>query len=390
MELSQGYKQTHIGIIPLDWDVLKFTDCADLKHGFQFREEHFSNDGIKVVKIGTLQYNGKLDFSSATFVDTTSLPKFSNFTLANGDVLMALTGATLGKCSIVDSNEVLLQNYRVGNFFNKPRCIKNYVYLLLESDFIQKKFRKLVNEAAQPNIGKGDFDKFYVPLPPTLSEQTAIATTIADANDFIATLQKLITKKRNIKQGAMQKLLQPKEGWEVKKLGEIFYITAGGDLDVQNFSMIKDEKYSFPIYSNALTNKGLYGYTSEFRQNENTITVTARGQVGVAIPRHHKYCAIGRVIMLNPKTQLDINFITECINNFIKFSNESTGVPQLTAPKISKSEVTIPDVKEQTRIASVLFDMDEEIISLETKLAKYRNIKLAMMQNLLTGKIRLV
>jgi type I restriction enzyme S subunit len=229
----------------------------------------------------------------------------------------------------------------------------------------------------------------FIPIPPTLAEQTAIATALSDADGLITGLEKLIAKKRNIKQGAMQQLLQPKEGWEVKKLGEVFTITAGGDLDVKNFSLITDEKYCYPIYSNALMNKGLYGFTSEYRQIENTITVTARGQVGVANPRDHKYTAIGRVIMLNPIIELNINFITECINNFIKFNNESTGVPQLTAPQISKYEIIIPDYKEQTQIAKILSDMDAEISALEQKLDKYKKIKLGMMQELLTGKTRL-
>jgi type I restriction enzyme S subunit len=229
-----------------------------------------------------------------------------------------------------------------------------------------------------------------IPIPRIKSEQTAIATALSDADALISGLEKLIAKKRYIKQGAMQKLLQPKEGWEVKKLGEVFIITAGGDLDVGNFSLIEDDKYCYPIYSNALTNKGLYGYTSQYKQFENTITVTARGQVGVAVPRDHKYCAIGRVLMLTPSIELDINFISECINNYIEFSNESTGVPQLTAPQISKYEITIPEFKEQTRIATILSDMDAEINALETKLEKYRKVKLGMMQNLLTGKIRLV
>ncbi len=69
MELvAKKYKQTEVGLIPSDWEVKCFTDCATLKHGFQFREEHFSTDGIKVVKIGTLKYNGQLDFNNVTYV----------------------------------------------------------------------------------------------------------------------------------------------------------------------------------------------------------------------------------------------------------------------------------------------------------------------------------
>ncbi|MBK6544557.1 MAG: restriction endonuclease subunit S [Saprospiraceae bacterium] len=205
---------------------MKFTDCADLKHGFQFREEHFSENGVKVTKIGSLINGGGLDFKDVTFIPFDKLKQFSNFTLNKGDVLMALTGATLGKVSKVDTDEIILQNYRVGNFLNKSNSTKEYIYCLLQSPYIQDTIKKLVNEAAQPNLGKGDFDKFTIPLPPTKAEQTAIATALSDTDNYITHLEKLIAKKRLIKQGAMQELLKPKEGWKAKTLGELCELTS--------------------------------------------------------------------------------------------------------------------------------------------------------------------
>ena len=229
-----------------------------------------------------------------------------------------------------------------------------------------------------------------IPLPPTKAEQTAIATTLSDADALIQSLEKFIAKKRHIKQGAMQELLKPKDGWVVKKLGEIFSITAGGDLRKDEFSSVNDERYCYPIYSNALTNAGLYGYCSSYDHHANCITVTARGTVGFANSRDHKFSAIGRLLILKPIEKLNCVFIAEYINLKVEFANESTGVPQLTAPQISKYEVVIPDYTEQTRIATILSDMDAEISALESKLAKYKHVKQGMMQNLLTGKIRLV
>ena len=94
--------------------------------------------------------------------------------------------------------------------------------------------------------------------------------------------------------------------------------------------------------------------------------------------------------MLHPKREIDGRFIAEVINHQITFAIESTGVPQLTAPQISNYSIPVPSFTEQTAIVCILSDMDAEINELEVKLEKVRQIKQGMMQNLLTGKIRLV
>ena len=389
MVIKEGYKQTEIGVIPMDWEVKKLRDIGKFSKGQGIRKDDSQSGEIPCVRYGEL-YTRHNDYIKQFYSFISKEISLTSRRLKFGDILFAGSGETkeeIGKCvAFVDDIEA----YSGGDIVLLSPINQSSLYLgfLLNAPFIQKQKASRGQGDAVVHISASQLENISIPIP-TLTEQTAIANALSDADGLITGLEKLIAKKRNIKQGVMQQLLQPKDGWEVKKLGEIFTITAGGDLDVNNFSLITDEKYCYPIYSNALTNKGLYGFTSEYRQIENTITVTARGQVGVANPRDHKYTAIGRVIMLNPIIELNINFITECINNFIKFNNESTGVPQLTAPQISKYEIIIPDYKEQTQIAKILSDMDAEISSLEQKLEKYKKVKLGMMQELLTGKTRL-
>jgi type I restriction enzyme S subunit len=134
----------------------------------------------------------------------------------------------------------------------------------------------------------------------------------------------------------------------------------------------------------------LYGFSEIYRHEENCITVTARGMVGVANKRDHKFDAIGRVLILRPISAISCFFMSEFINHKIEFSIESTGVPQLTAPQISKYEIKFPIKEKQTHIATILSEMDSEIEALEKKRAKYQLLKQGLMQNLLTGKIRLI
>jgi type I restriction enzyme S subunit len=176
------------------------------------------------------------------------------------------------------------------------------------------------------------------------------------------------------------------EDWEVKKLGEVFNITAGGDFKKSQSSNYKNEKFVYPIYSNSLSNNGLYGYANYYTNEAGAITITARGTIGKAKYRDHKFTAIGRVLVLNPKNDIDGFYISEFINNRIKFILEVTGVPQLTAPQVSKYHVVLPPLPEQRAIAQVLSDTDALIEKLEQLIAKKRNIKTAAMQQLLKPK----
>jgi type I restriction enzyme S subunit len=278
-----------------------------------------------------------------------------------------------------------------------------HTFLLRDKGFYQNNFRGPIlnsyNAKAQfyrlavgmkvYGVSKQQLKTVVLPIP-AKSEQIAIASALLDADAYINSLEKLIEKKRQIKKGTIQEMLKPKENWEVKKLGDIFDIYAGGDLDKINFSSIKDEIFKYPIYSNSLSNCGLYGYSSIYTNNGNSITVTARGDVGHANFRKYKYSAIGRVLILNPKNNFDPQFFTYFINHKIKFAVESTGVPQLTAPQISIYEVSFPNLNEQIRISNLFLDMDKEIEFLEITLDKAQAVKKGMMQNLLTGKIRLV
>ncbi len=180
------------------------------------------------------------------------------------------------------------------------------------------------------------------------------------------------------------------EDWEIDYLESLFDISAGGDLDKEHFSPNQDDKYRYPIYANALSDDGLYGYSEIFNYGPEKITVTARGDVGTAVYRATSFNAIGRLLVLSPKKQLNLKFLSEYLNNYVEFALESTGVPQLTAPQISKYQVAFPPTKaEQEAIAEALSDADALIASLERLIAKKRQLKQGAMQELLTGKKRL-
>jgi type I restriction enzyme S subunit len=179
------------------------------------------------------------------------------------------------------------------------------------------------------------------------------------------------------------------EDWDVLPFKELFKISAGGDLNPRLSSSDQDEIHYFPIYSNALTDRGLYGYCSYADHPAHSITITARGTLGVATYRDHQYSAIGRVLVLEPKQKAVGRFFAELINNRINFAIESTGVPQLTAPQIGGYSLVLPPYSDQWAIATVVSDVNALVGALEKLIAKKRDLKLAAMQQLLTGQTRL-
>lgn len=179
------------------------------------------------------------------------------------------------------------------------------------------------------------------------------------------------------------------ENWEVKRLGDCFDICAGRDLIKETYSPKQTVKHQYPIFSNSLENKGLYGYTSTPRHKANSITITGRGSLGHAEYREQDFDAIIRLLVLTPKIEISCELITNYINFSQPFIYESTGVPQLTAPQIQNTKLLLPPYEEQLRIMDVLHNWDTAIKKQTTLIEKLTLRKRGLMQQLLTGKKRL-
>ena len=169
--------------------------------------------------------------------------------------------------------------------------------------------------------------------------------------------------------------------WEKISLGEIFTISAGGDLDKSKSADKPNESCPYPVYSNSLQNKGLFGYASYYKVEGNTFTVTGRGDVGHAVARHEKYVPIVRLLVCKPKFGDNVDFFAEQVN-LAKFASESTGVPQLTAPKLKELKVSRPSIAEQRKIAECLDAINDVIALSKAELEKWRELKKGLLQQL--------
>ncbi|BBE16292.1 type I restriction-modification system, specificity subunit S [Aquipluma nitroreducens] len=206
------YKESELGMIPKEWEVKRFGDFVHLIHGFQFRDYDFTENGIPIVKIGQIKPEN-VDLSNCSFISKNRIDEFRSIIIRNGDVLMALTGATLGKaCQVKKLKNDVLQNYRVGRFEpkNLDEIHKGFLYYTLTTrQFLNQVFSK-VNAGAQGNIGKSDFEKPLFKMP-DINEQRRIFDRLESLNHKLESEETLLQKYQSIKRGLMGDLLGGKK-----------------------------------------------------------------------------------------------------------------------------------------------------------------------------------
>jgi len=179
-----------IGEIPEHWKESQFKNFIKLRHGFQFRENDFTDFGIKIVKITQLHKDGFLDISNCSTIDETRIDSFKDIIIEENDILMCLTGGTIGKIIKVGKvTEPLLQNYRVGHFstINCNVMSNDYLFYLMSSQVILGQILYDVRETGQPNIGLEDMNRMRICIPP-FPEQHQIVIYLDEKTTFIDTL----------------------------------------------------------------------------------------------------------------------------------------------------------------------------------------------------------
>jgi len=399
MELKKGYKQTEVGVIPSDWEVKKLGEYLLKKpdYGINAPAVPLFDALPTYIRITDISDDGLFIKNDNVSVNH---PQAELYFLEKGDLVFARTGASVGKTYLYNQEDgkLVFAGFLIRVRPRQKILDSNYLKFFTQTSLYWNWVGVNSMRSGQPGINGHEYSQLPIPLPPTIAEQTAIAAALSDADALIQSLEKLIAKKRLIKQGAMQKLLKPKEGWVVKKLGEIAFFTNGkaheqfiddaGDYIVVNSKFISTEGEVFKNASISLCPLNIGGITMVMSDIPNGKALAKC----FIIPKSGKYTLNQRICALRTET-LDTIFLTFVINRnkyFLAFDS-GTGQTNLKKQDVLECPINLPPTKkEQIAIAKVLSDMDAEISVLETKLSKYKHIKQGMMQNLLTGKIRLV
>lgn len=164
--------------------------------------------------------------------------------------------------------------------------------------------------------------------------------------------------------------------WEEDRIADIVKISAGGDVDKVKLK----ESGKYPVIANALTNKGIVGFYDDYKVKAPAVTVTGRGDVGYAVARHENFTPIVRLLTLQSE-KIDVDYLENQINS-MRILNESTGVPQLTAPQLGNYKVYHPKIEEQSAIGTLFRILDDLLSSYKDNLANYQYLKATMLSKM--------
>ncbi|MDN5940925.1 MAG: restriction endonuclease subunit S [Nitrospira sp.] len=408
MEVKPGYRKTDVGVIPEDWVVSKFGTCATFKtgpFGSALHQSDYVDGGVPVINPMQI-VGGKIQPTPSMAITEQAARKLSEFRLSAGNVIIGRRGE-MGRCAFVRAEE---HGWLCGTgsmiIRTGPSLDARFIQRVLSSPPIIAEIENASVGSTMINLNQGTLGNLLVPLPSTKAEQEVIAETLSDADALIESLEQLLTKKRQLKQGGMQELLTGKKRlpgfsgkWEVKEFGEVAllrreridprrtgpkefcieleHIEQGTGCLVGNTATSEDSSLKSVFYKDDVLFGKLRAYLRKY---------WLASQEGV--------CSTEIWVLVAKQSLLIPQFLFQLVkaDRFIEGASSAYGthMPRSDWNVVKSFEVMLPSLPEQTAIATILSDMDAEIAALEAKLAKARQIKQGMMQELLTGRIRLV
>jgi len=416
-----GFKQTEVGIIPQEWQVLTIDeaiaskmilDQMDGNHGELYPKSHeFKDDGIPYVG-ATDFYSGKIDYKHCKRLPLKRAKLFKKGVAKDGDVLFA-HNATVGPSSIVETHEDFIIISTTATYYrcNSEQIKNTYLLNFFRSKLFENQYSSVMSQSTRNQVPILAQRKFYLALP-HIKEQTAIANALSDVDALLAELEKLIAKKQAIITATMQQLLTGKtrlpqfatysegekqgqqkdtksselgeipENWVVATIGDFAPLQRGFDLTNSD----RREGIYPVVYSNGIVN-----HHSEYQVKGPGVVTGRSGTLGKVhyidsdYWPHNTSLWVTKFEIAHPKY---VYYLFKFIG-FERFASGS-GVPTLNRNDAHDFKIAAPSTKkEQNAIATILSDMDNEIQTLEQRLAKTRQIKQGMMQELLTGRTRL-
>jgi len=420
MEVRRGYKQTEVGLIPEIWECSNFTEVTDvITCGIAATPKYVTESQGYAFLSSTNIKDGRILWNNYKWIDK-NLHKqlYRNNPPRRGDILYSRVG-TIGEAAVIDVDFEFSIYVSLTLIKPKRGLDSSFLKHLLNSIPYKKRAKEQVYLGGGVGNLNVDVVRLYPILVPPLPEQEAIAGALGDADALIESLEQLLAKKRQLKQGAMQELLTGESRlpgfsgeWEVKRLGDVGDITSAGvdkksrpgEVPVRLVNYLDVYRKDF-LYSDDLNHwvtapphqarrcavqKGDVFFTpSSETRDDIGISAVAMEDISDAAFSYH-------VVRLRLKEQWDLCFRTYAFKTRAFLSQAETlcdgnGTRYVISQgKFRSMTVQVPPVLEQTAIAAILSDMDAEIAALETKLTKARQLKQGMMQELLTGRIRLI
>lgn len=390
-KIPSGYKQTEIGVIPVDWDVKRLKDIAKYRRGsfpqpYGLSKWYDDVSGAPFIQVFDVAENMKLKPETQRKISKEA-QEMSVF-VKKGSIVLTIQGS-IGRIAITQYDAYVDRTLLLFESFNVPIDIYYFAYAVFTLFQIEE---QRAPGGTIKTITKEKLSEFLLPLP-SKTEQIAISTILLNTDTLIKGLEKLIAKKKSVKQGVMQELFSGRRRlagfsgkWEVKKLGELL------DYEQPTKYLVKDTEYRDNFNTPVLTagKTFILGYTNEDTGIFKDLPVIIFDDFTTAtkfvdFPFKAKSSAMK---MLKPRNKdINLRFVFEKMQMIdFKLGDHK----RYWISEYQNIEIETPKPDEQKAISNVLSDMDTEIEKLESQLTKYQNIKQGMMQTLLTGKIRLL
>ncbi len=394
MELKEGYKITEIGIIPNEWNQVKLEYCLAEKpmYGINAAAVEFNDNLPAYIRITDISEDSKYikkNRVSVIYSDT------NKYILHENDIVFARTGATVGKSYLYNQADGILvfAGFLIRTRINENIAIPRYIKACMETSNYWNWIKMISIRSGQPGINGKELSSYLLPLA-TINEQKNIAEAFNNIDNLINYLTKIIDKKKNIKLGAMKKLLSGEkriigfsEAWITLRLDSICKVNKG--------QLITSDTIltgNIPVIAGGMQPAYYHKFAN---RNANTITISASGANAGFVAFYDEPIFASDCSTIEENNDMyNIYFVYSILllkQNEI-FNSQTGGAQPHVHPKdLEKLVIKIPTtIEEQNEIAKLLYDMDKEIIELERKLYKYQLIKEGMMEELLTGRIRLI
>lgn len=398
MEIREGYKKTEVGVIPDDWDLCEIQDAYEICNNLRF----------PISEIERKDMQGKYPYYGPTKIQD----YINEYRLDGEYVLIGEDGDHFLKWFTMPMTLLVTGKFNVNNHAHVVKGLKNetkwFYWFFYHRDITPYLSRQ---GAGRYKLNKGTLKTIKMAIPP-LPEQQTIATALSDIDGLISSLTKLIDKKENIKQGAMQELLTGKKRldgfrgkWMDIKLGDISIIRSGGTPDTS-----KSEYYNGDIKWVSISDMSSCGKYLDSTERyltqlgfdncsavmfeKNIILYAMYASIGECCIAVDDCCTSQAILGIKVNEKYNTEFIyynLKYLKDFLINQGQQGTQSNLNKDIVQSIRLVIPStLEEQTAIANILSDMDNEIEVLEQKLNKYKDIKQGMMQELLTGRIRLV
>ena len=418
MKETRKYKHTELGLLPEDWEVAKLGDIGYFLKGNGISKSQANSGNLCAVRYGELYtlhhnyiktYNSHISKEVALFATK----------IQRGDILFACSGETkeeIGKCAaFVDEVEA----YAGGDILilrtDQEKCSDIFLGFLLNMPTAANQKAAKGQGDAVVHISKAALENLSIPLPP-IEEQRRIASALTSIDNLIDSLDRLIAKKRDIKQGAMQQLLSGKkrlkgftEPWVEKKLGDIGYFLKGsgisksqansGTLCAVRYGELYTLHHNYIKTYNSHISKDVAQFATKIQKGDILFACSGEtkeeiGKCAAFVDDVEAYAGGDILILRTDQEQCSDIFLGFLLNMPIAANQKAAkgqgdAVVHISKEALSNINSLFPSKEEQQAIASVLTSMDNALSALEAKRKKYEQIKQGMMQQLLTGKIRL-